>query len=152
VIEDAEEEAVGEEEVKFLKRDLKRAPAYIGEFVKFTVTGNVKQLEKILTKEKIKGAEHFCELRGLQVKTFDHQNELIDTMQWNPLHFAIKFRQIKTVQFFQDKMRVNLKLAMEESAEKGKRVVEQPYLFGFRLCCLAKDKVLLLYLFELPSI
>lgn len=107
LIEEGSEEALinGDEEVKFIKKDIQTATAtlkgmaqYLPELIKFTITNNQKQLEKLLPEASLAQDVHTLHLlllntRGLAVKAYDHSrdNILLSTREWTPLHYAVFF-------------------------------------------------------------
>lgn len=73
LIEQGNEETIqnGTEEVKILQIDIADAPfPYYSEFIKYTITGNLKQLKKLVQQELIK-TEDIYDLRGFRVKAYD---------------------------------------------------------------------------------
>jgi hypothetical protein len=61
------------------------------DLVKFSITGNVKQIEKLVEKENLNN-DDILELRGIQIKVFDNKDNLLNTRMWSPIHYAIYFR------------------------------------------------------------
>jgi|LauGreDrversion4_2_1035121.scaffolds.fasta_scaffold26531_6 hypothetical protein len=67
--------------------------------IKFTITGNIKQLQKLIPEsspmEQDAHALHILILntRGLGVKAYDQSrdNTLIPTREWNPVHCSLYF-------------------------------------------------------------
>ena len=115
LIEEGSEEAImnGDEEVKFMKMDLQQVKkmlevtpllpsSHLFDLIKFTITGNLKHLQKEITVSSFLQDEHSLHLlilntRGLAVKAYDssRENTLINTREWNPVHYAIYFQQYK---------------------------------------------------------
>ena len=75
IIEEGIEEAIqnGSEEVRFLKKDMKDCNIdYLLEIIKFTIMGNVKQIQKIVDKESIKNSDIY-DIRGFASKAYDYE-------------------------------------------------------------------------------
>ena len=43
-------------------------------------------------------AEEIIDMRGLRIKVFDFQNQILNSRHWNPLHFAIHFKQKRAIE------------------------------------------------------
>lgn len=157
IIEEGVEEAVqvGDEEVKFMRKDMlecrEKGVAFLAEVVKFVITGNVKQLQKLVAEEKL-GPLDFYDARGFAVKAFDPDQAIINTREWNPVHFAVYFRQMKTLQWLVDELGVNLRVALDHSHTYNEFVEDTSYrdvsghLYGVALAVWAKDQELLKFL------
>ena len=98
IIEEGCEEAVmnGEEEVKFLKKDIKQCTEkehikYMQDIIKFTITGNQQKLQKLIEEHALSASDLY-DTRGFAVKAYDPEKTIINTREWNPFHFAIYFR------------------------------------------------------------
>jgi len=94
LIESGDEESIqnGLEEVKILKLDINDAPeTFYSELVKYSVTGNVKQLEKIVEQQNLT-ANDLYDLRGFRVKAYTYSGEIVATRMWNPVIYAVFFR------------------------------------------------------------
>jgi hypothetical protein len=108
LVEEGTEEAImnGDEEVKFIKKDLLVAKrqlvgpaARIVDLIAYTITGNIKQFQKLFPEasplEQDAHALHLLILntRGIGVKAYDQarDNTLIPTREWNPVHCTLYF-------------------------------------------------------------
>lgn len=100
--------------MRFLKKDVKDSPyPYILDLIKFSITGNVKQIKKVVKKNKLTGVE-INNIRGIQVKLFDNAGNMLNTKLWNPIHFAIFYRQVKTIEYFVKDLKLNLIMAFKQ--------------------------------------
>lgn len=83
---------MGDEELRFMKRDVKNSPfPYLIDMIKFSITGNIKQIEKLVDKNKLTSTDIY-DIRGVQVKLFDSTGNMLNTRMWNPVHYAIFYR------------------------------------------------------------
>ena len=86
LIEEGTVEAIpnGDEEVKFLKKDITQAKetlvgpaAFLVDIIKFTITGNFKKLQKVISSASLNATDAhslhqlLLETRGLAVKAYD---------------------------------------------------------------------------------
>jgi ankyrin repeat protein len=76
---------------------------------------------------------------------------------WNPLHYAIFYRQVKAVEYFVKDLDINLKVAFEVPFTKNEFGDDEQMLdllqgcddlFGFLLSIYARDIPMLLFLYE----
>jgi hypothetical protein len=81
---------------------LKGSSKNIIDVTKFTITGNLKQLQqKLIQKDTPDGGDldnhqltiQLLSTRGLAVKAYDPSRDhcVLNTREWNPLHYAIYF-------------------------------------------------------------
>jgi hypothetical protein len=159
IIEEGVEEAIknGDEEVKFLKKDMVECKVpYIQDMVKFTITGNIKQIEKLVEEHKLTAVDIY-DVRGFAVKAYDPDHAIINTREWNPVVYAIFFRQIKVLQYFINELKVNLKLALEYSHTYNEFIDDPSYhelignqrhLYGLLMSIWSRDMQILKYLYE----
>lgn len=126
------------------------------EIVRFTITGNFKQLEKIVSRENLTNKD-ILDLRGFAAKAYDFENSIINTREWNPVIFSIFFRQHRTLAYYIDDMAVNLKIAMDYSHTYNEfiddpsfteHIGNQTHLYGMMLAIWTKDFQMLKYLYE----
>jgi hypothetical protein len=81
---------------------LKGSSKNLIDIIKFTITGNLKQLQQKCIKRDETESEadihNLCILmlqtRGLAVKAYDPSRDhcVLNTREWNPLHYAIYFQ------------------------------------------------------------
>ena len=97
------------------------------------------------------------DLRGLEVKLFDIHGNKIKTKMWTPLHYAIFYRQVKTVEYFVKDLHMNLKISFdtplttnefEEDTKINDIVAENKGLFGFLVAIWTRDVSIFKYLYE----
>lgn len=66
---------------------------YMLEIVKYTITGNVKQIQKIIEREQLKGGgSDIYDVRGFAAKAYDYEQSIINTREWNPVLYCVFFR------------------------------------------------------------
>ena len=78
---------------------LKGSSRLLMDIIKVTITGNLKQLQqKCIAKEMGDLDKHqlgvlLLQTRGLAVKAYDPSRDhcVLNTREWNPLHYAIYF-------------------------------------------------------------
>ena len=116
LIEEGAEEGLqnGDEEIRFLKTDLTQAEdilvgqsKLLVELIKYTITGNLKQLQQKCLLKSTDGQDPYqiCLLllqsRGIAIKAYDPSRDhcVLNTREWNPLHYAIYFQQYRTMKY-----------------------------------------------------
>ena len=154
----------GKEEINYIKKDVDTCPLpFMWEFIQHSIQGNVKVLERITETEKLTAIDIY-DLRGFAVKCFEKAYEdkekhptVMNTREWNPVHFAIYYRQLKVIQYLVSSLKINLKFALDfsntynefNSDDSYKDIIgPNTYLFGFYVCILTKDLSTLKYLYE----
>ncbi len=129
IIEEGVEEAIqcGDEEVKFLKKDMLDCKlTLMQDLVKFSITGNVVQIRKLLESENVK-TTGLLDNRGFAVKAYDPDHSIINTREWNPVLYSIFFRQLKTLQYYVEEVQVNLKFALDYSHTYNEFIEDPTY-------------------------
>jgi hypothetical protein len=64
---------------------------YIVNILKHSITGELKEIRSLIDKEKLSYSA-ILDCRGLAVKAYDSEKEMINTREWNPVAFAIFFK------------------------------------------------------------
>ena len=86
--------------------------ASLVDIIKFTITGNLKILQKVINSASLNATDAhslhqlILETRGLAVKAYDptRQHTVINTREWNPIHFAIYFQQFRTLKYLNEEL------------------------------------------------
>lgn len=173
----------GDEEVKFIKKDLLVAKrqlvgpaAKLVDLIAYTITGNIKQIQKLIPEasplEQDAHALHLLILntRGIAVKAYDQarDNTVIPTREWNPVHFALYFQQYKLLKMLVEDLSgaapgglgADLKAAIgfshtENEFKEDKSFDEmvgtnssESHLYGFMLTIVTKNMAIFQYLYE----
>ena len=154
IIKEGREDAImnGKEEINFIKKDVETCPLpFFWEFIQHSIGGNLKVLERLVASEKLTALDIY-DIRGFAVKCFEKAYEskennptVMNTREWNPVHFAIYYRQLRVVQYLVNDVKINLKFAIDSSNTYNefnddpsyKDIIgPNTYLFGFFLCIL----------------
>jgi hypothetical protein len=62
------------------------------------------------------------------VKAHDHLGNPITTRMWNPIMYAVYFRQLKILQFYASELKVNMRLACNKPETSNEYLEESKVL------------------------
>ena len=105
-----------DQRIRFMKLSFAKAPWNFSRVVKAIVKGQIYKLQFIIKNSKLTRTE-LLETRGLQCNHYGKYSTGLSfkqrsTQYWNPVLYAIYFRQYETLDYFFDDLQINARLAL----------------------------------------